>query len=468
MGEELWRRSALELAAAIRGKEVSSAEVVEAHLARIDEVNGSLNAVVRVLADGARAGAAAADAAVAAGEPLGPFHGVPFTIKENIDLAGTPTTEGLPALAEAIAPVDAPVVARMKAAGAIPLARTNLPDLGLRVHTVSALHGLTRNPWDPTRTAGGSSGGEASALASGMSPVGLGNDIGGSLRNPAYCCGVASLKPGSHRIPEASSTRPEAPFLAAQLMAVEGPMARRVADVRAAFGVLAGPDVRDPFCTPAPLTGPPLEQPVRVALVPEPSGGSTAPEIAAGVRAAGEALAAAGYVVDEVSPPMVDEAIDTWARWLVGELMVMKPLLSTVMSEEAMVFLGAAETTFGAITFEDFFALMQRRHEIALAWSAFFEEHPIVVGPTWTQPPFEHGFDVSSPEAGMATLELLRFVTPMNLLGLPVACVPVGTANGLPLGVQVVGRWFREDTCFDAAEAIEDRLGVLTPIDPVT
>ena len=207
---------------------------------------------------------------------------------------------------------------------------------------------------------------------------------------------------------------------------------------------------------------------MRVALVPEPGGGSTAPEIAAGVRAAGEALAAAGYVVEEVSPPMVEEAIDTWARWLIGELMVMKPLLSTVMSEEAMVFLGAAETTFGPVSFEDFFALMQRRHDIAMAWSAFFEEHPIVVGPTWTQPPFEHGFDVTSEEAGMAVLELMRFVTPMNLLGLPVACVPAGTANGLPLGVQVVGRWFREDTCLDAAQAIEDGLGTITPIDPVT
>ena len=301
-----------------------------------------------------------------------------------------------------------------------------------------------------------------------MSPVGLGNDIGGSLRNPAYCCGIASLKPSSHRIPEASSTSPEAPFLAAQLMAVEGPMARRVADVRAAFEVLAGADARDPFCISAPLTGPPLAAPVRVALVPEPGGGSTAPEIAAGVRAAGAALADAGYVVEEVSPPMVEEAIDTWARWLIGELLVMKPLLSTVMSEEAMVFLGAAETTFGPLSFEDFFVLMQRRHDIAMAWSAFFEEHPIVVGPTWTQPPFEHGFDVTSEEAGMAVLELMRFVTPMNLLGLPVACVPAGTANGLPLGVQVVGRWFREDTCLDAAQAIEDGLGTITPIDPVS
>jgi amidase len=465
MGDELWRHSALELAAAIAGKEVSSTEVVEAHLRRIDEVNGALNAVVRVLADEARVAAAEADRAVSEGEPLGPFHGVPFTIKENIDLAGSPTTQGLPALAEVVAPLDAPVVERLKAAGAVPLARTNLPDMGLRVHTHSGLHGLTRNPWDAGRTAGGSSGGEASALASGMSPLGLGNDIGGSLRNPAYCCGVASLKPSSHRIPFASSTAPAEPFLAAQLMAVEGPMARRVADVRAAFAVLAGPHVRDPFCVPAPLEGPPLAR--RVALVPEPPGAPTDPAVADGVRAAGRALAEAGYEVDEVVPPLVEEAIEVWGRWLLAELAVLRPLLAEIMSTDAMNFLDAAEAALGPVSLEEGFELMMRRFGIARAWSEFFVDHPVLVGPTWTQPPFPHGWDIEAPERAGSTLEMMRFVTPMNLLGLPVACVPTGTANGLPLGVQVVGPWYREDVCFDAAQAVEDRLGTITPIDPV-
>ncbi len=166
----------------IANKEVSSREVVDAHLERIAEVNAHLNAIVRLLADEARAGADAADRAQASGATLGPLHGVPFTIKENIDLAGTPTTNSLHAFADAIAATDAPIVERMKAAGAIPIGRTNLPDLGLRVSTSSSLHGLTRNPWHPDRTAGVSSGGEASALASGMSPIGRGNDIGGSHR----------------------------------------------------------------------------------------------------------------------------------------------------------------------------------------------------------------------------------------------------------------------------------------------
>ncbi|MEX1106065.1 MAG: amidase family protein, partial [Ilumatobacteraceae bacterium] len=227
--DELWRRGALELAGMIASGEVSSTEVVWAHLARIDEVNPALNAIVRRLDEQALAAAAAADRAVAAADgPLGVFHGVPLTVKENIDVAGTPTTSSLVVFAEAVVTTDAPVVERMRAAGAIPVGRTNLPDLGLRVATESSLHGITRNPWNAALTAGGSSGGEASALASGMSPIGLGNDLGGSLRNPAHCCGIASIKPSTGLVPAASELPPPDASIMFQLIAVEGVMARRV------------------------------------------------------------------------------------------------------------------------------------------------------------------------------------------------------------------------------------------------
>jgi amidase len=193
---ELWERSAQELAALIASKQISSTEIIDAHLSRIEAVNPKVSAIVRVMADQARSAAAEADRKVASGEPLGPLHGVPCTVKENIDMAGLPTTWDVPALSGALVPLDAPVVERMRAAGAIPIGRTNLPDMALRVHTDSSLYGLTRNPWNLNRTAGGSSGGEAVALATGMSPVGLGNDIGGSLRNPANAC--ASRRSG-HR-----------------------------------------------------------------------------------------------------------------------------------------------------------------------------------------------------------------------------------------------------------------------------
>src|SRR5258706_6923595 len=272
MMSEIWQLSASELAQRIADRKLSSAEVVDAHLARIEAVNPSLNAVVRVLADDARAAAVLADKKLAAGEAIGPLHGVPFTVKENIDMAGLPTTWGVPALAKAVVPVDAPVVERMRAAGAIPIARTNLPDMALRIHTDSSLHGLTRNPWHPGRTAGGSSGGEAAALAAGMSAIGLGNDIGGSLRNPAGACGIASIRPTIGRVPDAGFVPAEDNLLAVQLMNVQGPMARRVADVRAALTVLAGAHPRDPWSVTVPFDVP-VAAPIRVALVAEPPGG---------------------------------------------------------------------------------------------------------------------------------------------------------------------------------------------------
>src|SRR5690348_1558946 len=255
---ELWRMSATELAEAIRTRQASSAEVVEAHLRRIEAVNPEVNAVVLVLGEQALQAARAADRALAAAADPAPFHGVPFTIKDIIDLVGTPTTQGFKALMQAYPGRDAPIVERMKAAGAIPIGRTNLPSGAVRWHTESELWGATINPWDRTRTAGASSAGEAAAIATGMSPMGLGSDGLGSLRHPAQCCGVAALKPTLGRIPQASSIEPEYATIGMQLTGVTGPLARRVADLRAAFDVLAGPTWRDPWTVPAPLHGPQL------------------------------------------------------------------------------------------------------------------------------------------------------------------------------------------------------------------
>lgn len=243
-------------------------------------------------------------------------------------------------------------------------------------------------------------------------------------------------------------------------------MARRVADVRAAFRVLAGADPRDPFSISAPFEGEPVGAPIRVALVREPPGGSTAPAIAAAVRSAGDALADAGYDVVETEPPMIEAAIDTWARWLITEISLLKPILATIMSPAAVTFLQHAEDAIGTADVAGQMELLMQRHAIARAWSEFMVDHPLVVGPVWTQPPFVAGWDVESAQNAVATLELIRFVTPMNLLGLPSACVPTGLAGGLPTGVQVTGRRFREDLCLAGAEAIEDRIPSITPIDP--
>jgi amidase len=465
---ELWRKGAVELAALIRDREVSSREVVQAHLDRIEAVNPALNAIVRLLPDQALAAADAADRAVADGSGLGPLHGVPFTVKENIDVAGTPTTNAVPALAEAVAPVDAPQVGRLREAGAIPLGRTNLPDFGLRVHTDSALHGLTRNPWNPQRTAGGSSGGEAAALATGMSPLGLGNDLGGSLRNPAHCCGIASIKPSSGAVPRATVIPPEDWNISFQLMWVEGVMARRIADVRAGFTAIAGQHPRDPLSVPAVFTDlNPGERPA-VAVLPEPPGGSTHPGIAAAVRRAADALADDGFKVTEAVPPDYDQAIELWATILAADLRVIKPLLDQVMGAGGRQFLDYGLEYMPAPDLASWAVAHTARDGLARRWSLWYQEYPVLLSPVWSQPAFPLGFDIASLDNAIATLELMRPVLPANLLGTPAAVVPAGMAEGLPVGVQIMGGKYTELRCLAVAEAIERRLGALTPIDPVT
>jgi amidase len=464
---ELTHLTALQLAAAVAAREVSAAEVVEAHLARIEAVNPWCNAVVRVLADSARADAAALDADLAAGQRPGPLAGVPLTVKENIDMAGLPTTHGLPSLADAVVPVDAPIVERMRAAGAIPIGRTNMPDMGLRVATESSLHGITRNPWHPQRTAARSSGGEAAALATGMSAVGLGNDIGGSLRNPASACGIASIRPSAGRVPDAGLVPLEDALMASQLMAVNGPMARTVADVRVALGVLNGHHPRDPWSVDVPFTTPPV--PRRVAVVPEPPGGGTAPTVAAAVRAAADFLADAGYDVAEVAPPNYEEAIALWSQLLLGDLRSIRAQLEQIMGPDGFAIMAH---TFAAIPPMDSDAwsnLFMARHRVARAWSQFLAEYPLVLTPTWTQLPFEHSFDVT-PEGTAAFMEMMRPVTHANLLGLPSACVPAARdeTTGLPIGVLLTGNRFHDGLCLDAAEAIEACSPIRTPVDPVT
>jgi amidase len=464
---ELWQSSAAELAAMIRGREVSSREVIQAHLDRVEAVNPDLNAIVRLLSDQALAAADAADRAVADGAELGPLHGVPFTVKENIDLAGTPTTQGVPALAEAVAPVDAPHVERLRAAGAIPIGRTNLPDFGLRVHTDSALHGPTRNPWNPARTPGGSSGGEAAALATGMSPLGLGNDIGGSLRNPAHCCGVASIKPSTGSVPAATVIPPEDLPLAMQLMVVEGVLARRVGDVRAGFSAIAGQHPRDPLSVPAVFTDLDPGRRLTVAVLAEPPGGSTHPGVAGAVRRAADALADEGFDVVEAIPPDYELALGLWSAILATDLRVMKPLLDQFMGADGRKFLGDALDGLPAPDMAGLAVAHTARHGLARRWSLWYQEYPVLLSPVWSEPAFPVGFDLADPDGARATLELIRPVLPANLLGTPAAVVPAGMADGLPVGVQVMGGRYTELRCLAVAEVIERRLGTLTPIEPV-
>lgn len=465
---ELWRLSATELAHLIRSRQASSVEVVEAHLRRIEAVNPSINATVVVMGEQALQTARAADRAVAADTDLPSLHGVPFTVKETIDVVGTPTTQGFKALANAYPTRDAPVVERLRAAGAIPIGRTNMPSGAIRWHCESELWGATLNPWDRSRTPGASSAGEAAAIATGMSPLGLGSDGLGSLRHPAQCCAVAVLKPTLGRVPTASSIEPEAmTTIGIQLTSVTGPLARRVADLRAAFELIAGPSRRDPWTVPVPLRGPEVTKPVHVALVLDPTGRGTAEQVQAGVRKAAETLVEAGYVVEEVEPPGIDAAAHALLVMLstpgtrLGYQQVLEPLAPAPTRRFMAEFFeaagnpdaGAAELAF------------MTRHALLRGWEEFQESCPLIVGPVATDVPALAGTDLDEGQVA-ETIRTMRLAMAVNALGLPAVALPVGIADGLPQAVQVIGPRYREDLCLDAAAAIEDRLGIFTPIDP--
>ncbi|HMG25436.1 MAG TPA: amidase [Acidimicrobiia bacterium] len=463
---ELWELGAFELGTAIRDGSASSREVVEAHLARIEAVNPDVNAVTDVLADDALSAADDADAVIARGEPTSPFHGVPFTVKESIDLAGSPTTQGVAALAEMIPAFDAPAVANLRGVGAIPFARSSAPDLALRWHTDNALHGPTRNPWDAARTPGGSSGGEAAALATGMTPLGVGSDLGGSLRWPSACCGTAAVRPTLGRIPVATSLEPADAPLTMQLMAVQGPMARAVLDLRIAFEIMSRASDRDPWYTPVPFSGPAVPNPIRVAIATDPSGDGVDPAIAGGVRRVASALVDAGYAVEEVPLPVVNEASEVWLTLILAEIRMMWSLFEAIISDDARRFLGAALELREPLAQEAYGAAFMQRQGIARTWTQFLSDVPLVVGPVATQLPFPVGADLGGAEDVDRLRRMLDLTLLCNCIGLPSVALPAGIAHDLPVGVQIIGPRFREDLCLAAAWEVERALGPITPIDP--
>jgi amidase len=271
----------------------------------------------------------------------------------------------------------------MRGAGAIPIGRTNLPDMGLRWHTDSSLHGLTRNPWNPELTAGGSSGGEAAALATGMSAIGLGNDFGGSLRYPANACGIASIRPSMGRVPDAMLIPIADRLVALQLMHVQGPMARRVADVRLGLEVLMGAHPRDPWSIDAPLRGRDIRGRIRVAVVPSPPGGDVELVVSSAVRRAADVLSDDGYDVVEACPPRHEEAVEVWARLAMGDLASVMGQLRPMMGKDAVAFFDAFDALVAPLPNNAAFShLLMQRDGIARDWSCFMAEHNLVLTPT--------------------------------------------------------------------------------------
>ena len=459
--DELIKKGAVELGQLIKKGKTSSEEVVKAHLKRIKEVNPEINAITISLEESALELAIKSDNASKENKTR-LLHGVPFTIKENIDFIGSPTTNGLPFLAEEFPPKNAPIVDRMLSAGAIPIGRTNLPEMGLRLDTDNPLRGRTFNPWNKKLTPGGSSGGEAAAIATGMSPIGLGNDVGGSLRNPAFCCGISSIKPTVGRIPGVHSGAMEnigliAPFL------TDGPMARKIEDIKAGLSILAGRHVDDPNSVDVPLEGK-MPENLKAALVKEIDGIELPPPIVKEIEDAGKILSENGWDVEEVKAPELDKVYDIWGVILAEGALEMVP--REVFKSETAAYLDRFSETFSHINLSTDEKFIER-FRLRKVWSNFLNEYQVCLGPTWCNLPWQIDTDLDPKLGDDALKKSFYFIAPANVLGLPAVALATGVSEGIPMGIQIYADLFRDDLALLAAEIIEKEKPCPSPVNPM-
>lgn len=445
------------LARAIRDKQVAAKEVVEAHLQRIEAVNPTLHAVVQLAADRALDEARAADQALSQGDRLGPLHGVPMTIKDSLDTAGVVSTGGTKGRATYVPREDATVVARLRAAGAILLGKTNTPELTLAGETNNLLYGQTNNPYDLSRTPGGSSGGAGAIVAAGGSPLDIGSDTGGSIRLPAHFCGIAGLKPASGRVPRTGHVIPFG-LGAVDALTQNGPMARFVEDLALTLPIIAGVDWRDPAIVPMPLGAPQAVnlRRLRVAMHTDNGIKTPTPEIVAAVQAAAAALTEAGMTVVEDRPAALARAADlannlssadgrAWTR----------RLLDKAGTTELHPWLQRRIAEARAYDVADFTALLEDVDTYRSEMLTFLRRYDVILCPVCAFPAPPHGTTME-PEMRLG----FSYTGAYNLTGWPGAVVRAGTSpDGLPIGVQVVARPWREDVALAVAQQIETALG---------
>jgi Asp-tRNA(Asn)/Glu-tRNA(Gln) amidotransferase A subunit family amidase len=459
---------AVRMAELIRSKEISPVELIQVHLSRIDYLNPKINAFVQMDAERALHQARMAEQAIVSGRECGPLHGVPISIKSSIEVAGLRCEAGTKLRAGHVARKDAPLVERLKHAGAIVLGLTNTPELLMAWETDNLLHGRTNNPWDLSRTAGGSSGGEAAAIASSCSAGGVGSDGGGSIRVPAHFCGICGLKPTPGRVP-ASGHFPQSvgPFA---LLGVVGPMARTVADLKLLFEVMQGPDVGDPSAAPVPVRWPPedIKKKIRIGYFEDDERTPVTPETRGAIQTAAKALQNCGFEVEAFRPANLEKIRELWWEFFgVAGGMLLGPMtkgrereLSPILRE----FNGwvAAENPHTAETLLD--AWIQRdvfRMQLFEQMRTF----PILLCPVASIPAFKHGEREWEVEGKTVKyLDAWSYCEWFNLLGMPAATVPATTSSeGLPIGVQIASVPWEEELVLTVAEILQRELGAYKP-----
>lgn len=455
MTQDIWRLSATALAEAIRARRVSAREATQSVLDRIDAVNPRINALVSVHHGAALAAADAADTALARGDTVGPLHGVPVSIKVNVDVAGEPTTDAVRAFQNNTAAEDSPLVASLRQAGAIVIGRNNAPAFSLRWFTDNAFHGRTLNPFDASVTPGGSSGGAAAAVACGMGSIAHGNDYGGSIRYPAWACGVVGLRTTVGRVPSYKASAPNR-IISNQQMSVQGPLTRTVADARLALQVMSQGTPLDPQWVPAPLQQADSAQPTRVALFTGWQGSRVDPGVVQACEQAARWLQDAGYTVEEAEPPHFAEVSALQFQLVMNDMRRAGVAFMREMGDDA---LRTVLDHYLSITPEwdrdQYLEALTRRFNIARDWALFFERYPVLLMPnSW-----ERQLPIDDDQRSATRVqEILLAQSPLlstAVLGLPGLSVPTGVVHGLPTGVQLVAGRFREDRLLRAGEVIE-------------
>jgi len=457
----LWQFSAVDQAAGIRKGDFTAQALVESVLGRVADKNPDLNAIVDPLNEQALLAAQHADTAVARGEQLAPLHGVPVTIKVNVDVKGRPTTNGMAAFKDVIAADNSPIVQNLLNAGAIIIGRTNTPEMSMRLTTDNPLHGLTRNPWNPAMSPGGSSGGAAAAAAAGFGAIHHGNDIAGSLRYPATACGLATVKPGLGRVPAYNPSAEIERGILAQLMSVQGAICREVKDVRLATEVLVGHDPRDPWHVPMPFSNAESELP-RVGYCREAHGYPIHEGIVANLDRAASILEAAGYQVEEIEIPSILEPAQAWFKTTNFEMkMTLDPVLREHGSETIQQVFDGYYQLHEMVDAEGYLFGVAERTRMAREWNLLLAEYPLILTPFLMRPAYACDQDESF-EGIKDLFDSSIYSYGVNYIGMPAGNVPVDLVEDMPSGIQLIGQKWREDLIVDAMEAIENTTGIMT------
>ena len=461
---DLWKYSAVDLAQKVRSREVTAVEVTESTLDRLKAVNPKINAIVQELPEEALEEAKKIDKKFEQGDDPGPLAGVPITIKVNTDQVGFASTNGLQLQKDLIAKEDNPVVTNFRKSGAIIVGRTNTPAFSLRWFTRNSIHGETLNPHDPKITPGGSSGGASSSLASGIGAIAHGSDIGGSIRYPAYACGVQGLRPTLGRIAAINFTAKDR-GIGPQLMAVSGPLARTIDDLRLALNVMSEHDPRDPWWTPAPIDI--YDYPKRAALCVNPEGLATVPEVEKSLREAAKKLTEAGWQVEEAdAPPLREPAKHQLTLWLSEVRRIGTDIFEKEGDPDASFVFQVMESVCPVPGINELLDALQRRMAIAREWNLFFEKYPVLLCPISAELPFKNQIDVASRENMLNCLEAQLTQVGIPFLGLPGLSVATGKIGTTPVGVQLVAGRYQEGILLAVGKEIESRSPTIEPIDP--